>query len=80
MEAIFVNIKNGLIFRIFDLFSSGFLHRINCNAIIESFLVCFVQFNFLTQNGRFCKGYSPWMEAHFANIENGLTFGIFDLF
>ena len=28
MEAIFLNIQNGLIFRIFDLFLSGFLHRI----------------------------------------------------
>ena len=42
--------------------------------------MCFVQFYFLTENGRFCKGYSPWMEAVLVNIQNGIIFRIFDLF
>ena len=54
MEAIFVYIQNGLIFRIFDLFKAVFAYN-NCNVIIESFLVCFVQFYFLTQTDDFAK-------------------------
>ena len=48
----------------------------NYNVLAESFLVCFVEFCFLTQTD-LSKGYSPWMEAIFANIQTGLIFGIF---
>ena len=82
METIFANIQNGLIF--YNIRCGVFLKRFfawnNYNVLAESFLVCFVQFYFFTQTDDFEKGYSPWMEAIFANIQNGLIFRIFGAF
>ena len=48
--------------------------------LAESFLVCFVQFYFLTQTDDFAKPIAFCMEAVFANIQNGLIFPISGLF
>ena len=48
--------------------------------LIESFLVCFLQFYFLTQTDDFAKAIAHGRRPFFANIQNGLIFRIFDLF
>ena len=48
--------------------------------IIESFLVCFVQFYFLTQTDDFAKAIAHGLRPFLLYIQNGLIFRIFDLF
>ena len=55
MEAIITNIQNALISRILGVFSSGFFAWNKYNVIVESFLRCFRQFNFLTKSYDFSK-------------------------
>ena len=56
MEAIFANIQNGLISGILYFFSRGFFAYNNYNLVVDSFLICFRQFYFLTQSYDFSKG------------------------
>ena len=55
MEAIFANIPNALIFRILDVFESGFFAYNNYTVFLDSFLICFWQLYFLTQSDDFAK-------------------------
>ena len=47
--------QNGLISRIFGVFSKGFLHRTSLNDFQKGFWPFFLQFEFLTQSEDFAK-------------------------
>ena len=55
MAAIFANIQNALISRILCFFSRVFFAYNNYNLVVDSFLICFRQFYFLTQSYDFSK-------------------------
>ena len=70
--------QNRLIFRIFSVFSNGFLHRTTFKRFVEWILTCFLEFKFLTQSDDFAKaiGFACMM----ADIQNGLISRIFGVF
>ena len=68
--------QNGLISRIFGVFSSGFLHRRtlkDCTMDIDMFF----GISIFDPKWRFCKSYSLCMMADFQNGRNSRIFGVF---
>ena len=47
---------------------------------VDSFLICFWQFYFLSQTDDFAKAIAFAWQAIFANIQNALIFGILGVF
>ena len=65
MEAIFGNNQNSLFSRILGLSTSSFFALNKYNMLVDSFLICFRQFYFLTENDDFAKaiafGWRPFL-------------------
>ena len=68
--------QNSLIFRIFGVFSSGFLHRTTLMWLRIVFRMIFWILIF-DPNWPFCQGYSLCTMADFHNCHISLIFGIF---
>ena len=56
--------QNRLIYRIFGVFSSCFLHRTTLNVLLEGVFACFLHFYFLNQTDHFAKAIAfAWATA-----------------
>ena len=75
MEAIFWNNENSLVSRILGLFTSSSFSLNKYNMLVDSFLICFSQFYFLTENDDFEKD-----GGHFGQLSKHSFFQILGVF
>ena len=69
--------QNGLISRIFGVFSGSFFAQNNSNMIEESIFASFFRILIFDPNSLICRSYSPCMMADFQNRLISRIFGVF---